>query len=176
MDLTGFVTPSSILRTSPKSGDRLTEEVTLVVSNPGSAVTLSELGYVDRDGCSTAREDSVGGTQVSSSVACNPRSGGATSITYVLARHAVHFEATIGLSDRQGTRPASISIAVDGKVIERHDLSYGKSFKVGIDVSDAMRLTLRATTSAEEDLPVVVFGDPTLLGLESNLDQLRAMR
>ena len=169
-------TVGSVLQTDPAAGQPLANRVELVVAEPPSSVFLSDLSAVN----SSCNSDSVyvGGVERTHSLVCQPGEGSPSEISYVLNRRVDELKALVGIADRSGTdTPVVFQMFVDGRLIGRYPVTFGKTVQVAVPVSGALRLRIVVASGKPGPSGTqveAVVGDGRLVGGTSAIDALTA--
>lgn len=158
-----------VLSTDPPAGQPLGSVIELVVADPGQAVSLSQLRRLESAGCSTISGGTVNGRSVEDSITCTDRASTEEPATseWILARHGVALEATVGMLDREEQGSGTLRILGDGSVLSETAVSYGTADAIRVDVRGVLRLRVEfASTSGQ---PTAVLGDARVLGTEQQV-------
>ncbi|HTM83745.1 MAG TPA: PASTA domain-containing protein [Mycobacterium sp.] len=165
------VPKNQIVDVSPKPGEPMPTVVSLMVGDPGDALTLASASPVDRSNCGTLASATVNGTAVGDSITCD--SGKKTAfIEYALSRHAAGLETVVGTSDSGRTGAAHLVILGDGRELASADVWLGQSVPIRADLTGVLRLRIEVTTEDTRQNPTVILGDARLLGLPDDLDAI----
>lgn len=164
---------NQILESTPKAGEPIPTVASLVVADPGDALTLASVKSVDRDDCSTTKSVTVNGVSVGDSVDCDSGKQPAY-IEYSLSRGAAALEAVVGTNDRGRTGAAHVVILGDGRELAATDVWLGHSVPLRADLTGVMRMRIVVTTDDTKQNPTVVVGDAKLLGLPDGLNAIAA--
>lgn len=167
------VPKNQVLDTTPKPGEPIPTVASLVVADPGDALTLASVNSVDRDDCSTTKSVTVNGASVGDSVSCDSGKQPAY-IEYSLSRGAAALETLVGTNDRGRTGPAHVAILGDGRELAAADVWLGHSVPLRADLTGVMRMRIVVTTDDTKQNPTVVLGDAKLLGLPDGLNAIAA--
>lgn len=152
LDESATATPSD----TPSSG---AAPDTGVVTYLSSMVPVKDAGNMD------AGAFEISGKLYSSSVrtSVSKYSDGPPDSDFLLARTCTRLTATLGMDDQQkDTTPAVASVLVDGKVAFTKKIVYGTATPLSLDVTNALRITVRTQWLASEDGNAdayVVWGD-----------------
>lgn len=165
------VPKNQVIDVTPKTGEIMPTVVSLVVGDPGDALTLASVNSVDRDDCGTVDSATVNANSVGNSVQCEPSSS-AAYVEYSLSRQAAAMEATVGTDDRGGRGPAHVLVLGDGRELAVADVWLGQSVPIRADLNGVVRLRIEVTTSDSKQAPTVILGDARLLGLREGLDAI----
>lgn len=170
-------TPGRILETEPPAGEDVPESVTLVVSEPGDALFLTDLDSVDRDGsCSRhERTATVDGIPVERSIRCEVSAESPAMLEYNIARHAEALRAVIGIDDAGEQGTGQVQVLLDGTQIALVDVASGSSEEVLVPVSGGLRLRFELTSESADDRLGLILGDATVLAKQTDLDLLRSL-
>lgn len=167
------VPKNQILDTTPKPGESIPTVASLVVGDPGDALTLSAVSSIDDNSCSTVDSATVNGTSVGDSVECDSGSKVAF-VEYSLSRQAAALEALVGTDDRGGTGAARVVVFGDGRELASANVWLGHSVPIRADLNGVMRMRIDVTTADKEQNPTVILGDAKLLGLPDGLNAIAA--
>jgi len=170
---TPSVPKNQVVDVNPKPGEIMPTVVSLVVGDPGDALTLASVNEVDRDDCGTVDSATVNANSIGKSVECKPGSS-ASYVEYSLSRQSAAMEATVGTDDRGGSGPAHVVVLGDGRELAVADVWLGQSVPIRADLNGVVRLRIEATTTDSKQAPTVVLGDARLLGLREGLDAIAA--
>ncbi|MFC0315387.1 PASTA domain-containing protein [Gordonia phosphorivorans] len=169
-------TAGAVLRTEPAAGTTMPLSVTMVVADPGDALSLSTVSSVDSSSCSTSRSSSVAGRTLANNLTCTPGSSKKAEVEYAINRNATVFEATVGTDDTEGTGRATVTVFGDGRPLKTLTVNLGKSEDIRVDVRNVMRLGIVVTADGGDQSPTVVLGDARLRGSADGLDQIAGRR
>jgi len=167
------VPKNQVVGTTPKPGDTMPAVVSLVVGDPGDALTLASVSSISDHNCGTVDSATVNGASVGDSVRCRPDAKPAF-IEYAVSRQAVAFEAVVGTDDRGKTGAAHVLVLGDGRELAVADVQLGHSVPVRADLNGVLRLRIEVSTAAGDESPTVILGDAKLLGLPEGLDAIAA--
>ncbi|QTE30330.1 PASTA domain-containing protein [Pengzhenrongella sicca] len=168
-------TEGLVLSVDPASGQKVPAVVTVVVADPGDALTLASVNMADHSGCGTTSNITVNGAAVQDSVKCTLNDSDSSFADWVLAREAVAFEATVGTSDQGATGSAHLRVVGDDRVLLDTIVMYGTSSQVRLDVRDVLRLHVEVTfPDPKSTTPTVILGDARLLGTAEQLAAIEA--
>jgi hypothetical protein len=139
--------------------NRTTGVVTREGTPPPPATYLTEARPVESSGYSEGAR-SVNGVVHAQSIAFTVRQY-SESAEFDLARRAVRFRATVGLSDRSSdaTGRAQFDVFADGKNVYSRQLGLGQSEVLDLDMTDVLRLRI-AVTGLQSGAVEPTFGNP----------------
>lgn len=166
----------TVLRTDPAEGQPMPSSVTMVVADPGDALSLSTVSTVSSSSCSTSSSASVAGKTLSNNVTCTPGSSKKAEAEYAINRNATLLEATVGTDDTKGKGGATVTIYGDDRPLKTVNVGLGRSEDIRVDVRNMMRLRIVVTSGGGDDSPTVVLGDARLRGSTDGLDQIAGRR
>lgn len=142
---------------------------------PSSAVAAGADGLTYLSGLTPVKDSGsdkgpyeISGKLYSSSLrtAVHQADYGPVDSDFLLARRCTRLTATLGMDDQQkDTTPAVASVLVDGKVAFTRKIVYGTATPLSVDVSNALRITVRTQWLSSEDsdeYAYVVWGDAGL--------------
>lgn len=167
------VPKNQIIDITPKPGETMPTVVSLVVGDPGDALTLAAVKSVADDYCRSVDSATVNGTAVGDSIACKPGRKVAFA-EYALSRQAAALEVLVGTDDRGKTGAARVVVFGDGRELAAADVWLGQSVPIRADLNGVMRLRIEVSTADTEQNPTVILGDAKLLGLPDGLDAIAA--
>lgn len=163
----------TVLSTIPMAGDPMTVEVTVRVADGGASVGLVDLDAVERRRCWEDSDVSVNGMLQSSALGCYASADQeAAFVEYAIGRHATYLEATIGMDDRGDQGSGTLRVLGDGRRLARHQVSFGTSKDIRVDVSGVLRLRVEVQGQAAGVSPSLVLGTVRLVGNPTELDQI----
>lgn len=167
--------PGTILSTEPSAGEAMPQIVRLRVASGGVALPLTDLSPLERDRCSSTSNALIDGRTFASSLVCTPRAGSPARATYAVSRKAGYLRFTLGVPDRANDTHAiaTVTVVVDDKVALREEARFGTSQQHTVPLSDALRMEILVEAAGKDARPEVAFGDVALMGLATDLDQLR---
>ncbi|PIF04442.1 MAG: hypothetical protein CSA63_00775 [Propionibacterium sp.] len=155
----------TVLESTPKSGEPLSEQVTLTVAKPGGSLYLSQLEQVDRN-CSSS-DARLNGKVYQNSLECQGQKEEPATGFWLLDRHAMVLTGTVGVDDRgDATATGKITFIGDGKPLGSYDVSYAKPKEVSLNVENVLRLEIHVTTPNREE---VVLADFLLKGAKDQI-------
>lgn len=163
----------TVLSISPVPGKAVPDVVTITVSEAAGAVFLSQVPAAD-GGCGTGAVV-VSGTDHPSSVLC--RSGSAEypqEVAYLLRGRVQEVSGVVGIPDDEdpaGT--ATVTIALDGKVVRTLQLKYGSPAALSIKAAGALRIDVSVWTDRDQNRSTVALADVELRGDPGTIDRLR---
>ncbi len=164
----------SVLASVPKAGDPMPQVVRLQIATGGSSRPLTDVRPLATDRCSRQSDLLVNGKAVAVGVRCTPFEGRDAQQTFALSRKVAHLRFTLGMDDRvrdPGAR-ARVTVVADDQVVLTKEVVFGASSEHSLPVKDALRVQVVVTSLTPDADPAVVLGDPALIGLAVDLDQL----
>lgn len=166
--------PGTVLATSPKASEVLTDTVTVTIASSGGSIYLSQLKPISKS-CSTV-DARMNGESFASSLECR---GGrdAESYEWDLQRKAEQVELTLGVADDVEDVNSQVHavVYVDGTKVNEVDASFGKPVPLKIPTKGSLRLRLdlsgnQAPTSSST--VKAILGDARVVGTLNDINQL----
>lgn len=146
---------------TPRPGTLLPVAVTVVVAAEPEEVDLAALSAVD-DNCYT-QSDSLNGTQFANLLTCSSDRT-AYEQSWIIKRAASRVSGVLGIPDSSEPRETmQLEILVDDVVVASYTAEYGATSRFDVDVTGALRLTLRFR-SLTNDYATLGIGHLRLLG------------
>lgn len=171
------VAEGQVLAVEPAAGERLPDEVTLMVAAAPSSVFLTAVEPVVDD-CYDD-EVSVDGQPVSNALVCEETfDGDPRAMEYALNREVSRLRAVLGQSDRAATgRTARFRFLADGDEVARYDVAFGERRQVEVQLEGVLRLRIevgeinRPQECCDDELTAVL-GEARLIGAPAAIDRL----
>lgn len=165
--------PGTVLATSPKAGEPMGIEVILDVADGGTSLSLLDLTSVAGSGCRRVTDVAINGRIAPRALSCRPAAAARPGfVEYAVGRHAVFLDADLGMDDRGATGKALVKVVGDEKVLATSEVAFGKITPLHVDVRGVLRLRIEAVTAATDSTPQVILGEPRLVGVPAELDQI----
>lgn len=167
--------PGTILSTEPQANEPMPQIVRLSVASGGVARLLTDLSPLENSRCSRTTNVLVNGQTFASALTCTPRDNSPARATYALSRKAGYLRFTLGVPDRTADTAATakVTVIVDGTVALSEQAKFGASTAHTVPLTDALRMEIVVDAVGSGTKPEVALGDIALMGLASDLDQLR---
>lgn len=160
----------SITEIDPGPGKPLPERVKVVIAADPVEVDATLLEAVV-SGCYTD-DDTLNGRTFTTLLTCSTIRGETTDQTYVLRRTGTLLKGTLGVPDNSTTSGGvRLVVVADGAVIGDFSATYGTTEDFAVDVSGALRVTLRLSTSSPDGVYAGV-GD---LVIEGDADAMQPL-
>ncbi len=159
-----------VLDQAPMPGTPIPEHVFLTISQPGSAVFLSQLTMADDSGRCSEYSVSLNGKRFEGALSCSAGREEGELYSWALGRHATYLSMVMGISDSAppGTS-AKVQIFTDGNEVYSGKAQYGTTTDVGVDLEGILRLEIVITGTDRED---VYFGDALVKGTDDKIANL----
>jgi PASTA domain len=167
----------TVVATLPRSGAALTASVEIQVADPGLTLTFDQLRSPESPGCNTSSGVTIGGKPQQLALSCSPNTENDAHTDVILGRHAQVFTATLGFTDMSSPGTAHVVILGDDRVLKTYTLTYGKPVDVHVPVTAVLRLRVQVDQIKNPPgglLPTIAFGDPSVSGDPTELEQARA--
>lgn len=173
-------TAGHVLASDPPAGDVLGTVIELTAADAGEAIDITDLRRIEGDRASTS-SIALNGTAferaIVFSVAPPRREGGdprTAHAVWLLGRHAVALEATLGISDHDGEGRAHVRVLGDGELLEETEVSYGSTpTSLHVSTTDVLRLHVEVTPIT--GVVSVGLADARLLGSAEQLAAIEAL-
>jgi hypothetical protein len=164
-----------VLAISPKPGAPLGDAVKVTVNRAPTGRYLSTLRAVS-GGCSSSTSAILGGASKPDSLQCGAGESSSPDESVWLLQKAVdEIRGSIGIDDSASTAArVRVQMLVDRQVVFDQEVRWGKSVPVDLHSSGALRLTVRVSSTDDQQSVAAILGDLQLVGGATAMTRLPA--
>lgn len=162
-------TDGEVLEQVPAAGAQAAQELVIKVADVPQIVTLADIRPVDQS-YYQVNDIQMNGT-IYPQVGLLTGTQSKPFAAFDLSRDWASLEMTLGVSDKRGSDVAvQVEFVADGQVVRTEKVVFGATNDVVIDVTDVLRLEIKASQISGREETAVGFGDARLIGSASTVN------